>query len=366
MSELRWMRRALELAARGEYTARPNPCVGCVLVRDGEVVGEGYHARAGGPHAEVEALRMAGDRARGATAYLNLEPCAHHGRTPPCADALIAAGVRKVVAALRDPFPQVSGRGFEKLRAAGIEVEEGLLAAEARALNRGFLSLHERGRPWVRLKVAATLDGRTAMQDGRSQWITGEAARADNMRFRARSGAILTGRGTVLKDDPRLTVRLDPPEPFLPPVRVVLDSGLRVPISARVLDEEAPTLLVADEAVVRDRRVEHDPNILAVPRGEKGLDLAAVLAGLAARRIHEVQVEAGPRLTGAFLAAGLADELLLYLNPSLLGDAALPLARLAEPKRLEDRLRFAIADFRRVGEDLRLLLLRTEGCSLAS
>lgn len=349
------MRRALELAARGEYTARPNPCVGCVLVRDGEIVGEGFHLRAGGPHAEVEALRMAGERARGATAYLNLEPCAHHGRTPPCADALIAAGVRRVVAALRDPFPKVAGQGFERLRAAGIEVEEGLLAAEARWLNRGFLSLNERGRPWVRVKVAMSLDGRTALPDGRSQWITGEAARADNMRFRARAGALLTGRGTVIKDDPRLTVRLDPPAPFLPPLRVVLDSGLRVPVSARVLNEEAPTLLIADQAVVRDRRAEHDPNILAVPRAERGLDLGAVLSALAGRGIHEIHVEAGPRLTGAFLAAGLADELLIYLNPSLLGDAALPLARLRAPERLEQRLRFRLRETASIGEDLRLV-----------
>lgn len=349
------MRRALELAARGEYSARPNPCVGCVLVRDGEIVGEGFHLRAGGPHAEAEALRMAGERARGATAYLNLEPCAHHGRTPPCADALIAAGVRKVVAALRDPYPKVAGQGFERLRAAGIEVEEGLLAAEARWLNRGFLSHYERGRPWVRLKVAMSLDGRTALPDGRSQWITGEAARADNMRFRARAGALLTGRGTVIKDDPRLTVRLDPPEPFLPPLRVVLDSGLRVPVSARVLNEEAPTLLIADQAVVRDRRAEHDPNILAVPRAERGLDLGAVLSGLAGRGIHEIHVEAGPRLTGAFLAAGLADELLIYLNPSLLGDAALPLARLQAPERLEQRLRFRLRETASIGEDLRLV-----------
>lgn len=358
MSEVRWMERALELAERGLYTARPNPCVGCVLVRDGEVVGEGFHARAGGPHAEVEALRMAGEKAQGATAYLNLEPCAHHGRTPPCTEALLAARVRKVVVAIRDPFPQVAGRGLAILRAHGVEVEEGLLADAARWLNRGFLSLHERGRPWVRVKLAATLDGRTALPDGRSQWITGEAARADNMRFRARSGAILTGRGTVLKDDPRLTVRLDPPEPFLPPLRVVLDSGLRVPISARVLDEEAPTLLVADEAVVRDRRVEHDPNILGVPRQGGGLDLNAVLRALGARGIHEVQVEAGPRLSGAFLAAGLADELLLYLNPSLLGDRSLPLARLPAPDGLDGRMRFRFREIATVGEDLRLVLER--------
>lgn len=358
MSEVRWMERALELAERGLYTARPNPCVGCVLVRDGEVVGEGFHARAGGPHAEVEALRMAGEKAQGATAYLNLEPCAHHGRTPPCTEALLAARVRKVVVAIRDPFPQVAGRGLEILRAHGVEVEEGLLADAARWLNRGFLSLHERGRPWVRVKLAATLDGRTALPDGRSQWITGEAARADNMRFRARSGAILTGRGTVLSDNPRLTVRLEPPEPFLPPLRVVLDSGLRVPISARVLDEEAPTLLVADEAVVRDRRVEHDPNILGVPRQGGGLDLNAVLRALGARGIHEVQVEAGPRLTGAFLAAGLADELLLYLNPSLLGDHSLPLARLPAPDGLDGRMRFRFREIATVGEDLRLVLER--------
>ncbi|HET9483519.1 MAG TPA: bifunctional diaminohydroxyphosphoribosylaminopyrimidine deaminase/5-amino-6-(5-phosphoribosylamino)uracil reductase RibD, partial [Xanthomonadales bacterium] len=235
------MARALVLAERGLHTTQPNPRVGCVVARDGVVVGEGVHERKGGPHAEVFALHDAGERARGATAYVTLEPCAHTGRTGPCADALVAAGVARVVAACEDPFPEVAGRGFERLRAAGIAVEVGLMRDAARDLNRGFLMRIEHGRPWVRVKLAASLDGRTALGDGRSAWITGEAARADNMRWRARSSAILTGIGTVLADDPALTVRgIEAGGGAVPPLRVVLDSHLRIPPNARVLDDAAP------------------------------------------------------------------------------------------------------------------------------
>src|SRR5690606_17173844 len=236
------MARALQLAARGLYTARPNPVVGCVIAKDGAVVGEGWHPRAGEPHAEVFALREAGERARGATAYVTLEPCAHHGRTPPCAEALVQAGVARVVAAMRDPFPRVDGAGFARLQAAGIAVASGLMEGQARDLNRGFLSRFTRGRPWLRIKLAASLDGRTAMASGESKWITGEAARADVQRWRARSGAILTGADTVLADDPALTVRLGDATPFQPPLRVVLDSRLRSLAMPRVRDGSAPTL----------------------------------------------------------------------------------------------------------------------------
>jgi diaminohydroxyphosphoribosylaminopyrimidine deaminase/5-amino-6-(5-phosphoribosylamino)uracil reductase len=352
-----WMDRALALAARGLYTTAPNPRVGCVLVRDGEVVGEGWHARAGEPHAEVHALRAAGERARGATAYVTLEPCAHHGRTPPCADALIAAGVARVVVAVRDPFPRVDGAGIARLEAAGIAVEVGVGERAATELNCGFLARHARGRPWVRLKIAMSLDGRTALADGTSQWITGPAARADNMRWRARSSAILTGIGTVLADDPKLTVRLDDVETaFVPPLRVVLDSRLRTPPAARVLEGAAPTLLVcAPEALAGHSAIE-PARVLTCPRHATGIGLGVVLAELAARDINEVHVEAGPTLAGAFLHAGLVDELLLYINPSLLGDDARPLAQLPPPATLAARLRYELVEHVQVGDDLRLRL----------
>lgn len=352
-----WMARALALAARGLYTTHPNPRVGCVLVRDGAVVGEGWHARAGEPHAEVHALRAAGERARGATAYVTLEPCAHHGRTPPCADALIAAGVARVVVAVRDPFPRVAGAGIARLEAAGIAVEVGVGEHDARELNCGFLARHARGRPWVRLKLAMSLDGRTALADGTSRWITGPAARADNMRWRARSSAILTGIGTVLADDPRLTVRLDDADTaFVPPLRVVLDSRLRTPPAACVLDGAAPTLLVCAPEALAGHPAIDSARVLTCPRHATGIGLGVLLAELAARDINEVHVEAGPTLAGAFLHAGLVDELLLYINPSLLGDDARPLARLPPPATLAARLRYVPIEHAQVGDDLRLRL----------
>lgn len=347
------MARALRLAERGAYTTRPNPMVGCVLARDGEVVGEGWHQRKGGPHAEVFALRAAGERARGATAYVTLEPCAHHGSTPPCADALIAAGVARVVAAMRDPFPQVDGAGFARLRAAGIVVEYGLLEAQARELNRGFLARIERGRPWLRVKLAMSLDGRTALANGESKWITSEAARADVQRWRARSGALLTGARTVLADDPQLTVRL-PDTEVVPPLRVVLDPGLVSLGRSRVREGDAPTLYVhaPDACIPQDMAVAH---VAAPVRGAR-LDLAAVLRLLAERGINEVQVEAGPTLAGAFLQAGLVDELLLYVAPVLLGAKARPLLDGLAIDTMAQRLRMSLLDSRQVGEDLRLLL----------
>jgi diaminohydroxyphosphoribosylaminopyrimidine deaminase/5-amino-6-(5-phosphoribosylamino)uracil reductase len=350
------MAQALRLAERGAYTTDPNPRVGCVLADGEAIVGRGWHERAGAPHAETHALAEAGARARGATAYVTLEPCAHHGRTPPCADALVAAGVARVVAAIEDPSPRVAGQGLAALRAAGIAVEVGLMREPARELNRGFLSRLERGRPWLRVKLAASLDGRVALDDGRSLWITGEAARADNMRWRARSSAILTGVGTVLADDPRLTVRFDDATAFAPPLRVVLDSLLRTPAGARVLDAAAPTLLVCAPEAVAGHREYSAERVLSCPRHTTGLGLAVVLAELAQRGINEVQVEAGPTLSGAFVHAGLVDELLLYQNPSLIGDTGRALFQLPPLQSLEERSRWRVVDQRLVGEDLRLLL----------
>ncbi len=301
------------------------------------------------------ALREAGERARGATAYVTLEPCAHHGRTPPCADALVAAGVARVVIATEDPFPQVAGRGIATLRDAGIVVDSGLMCEAARELNIGFFSRIERGRPFVRVKLAMSLDGRTALAGGDSKWITGEAARADVQRWRARSSAILTGSGTVLADNPRLTVRL-PDELHVPPLRVVLDRRLRTPAGSHVLDGAAPTLLlhVADTACADDRFAQVERVAVAGQGG--ALDLGAVLTLLAERGCNELHVEAGPTLCGALFAAGLVDELLLYIAPLLLGDSARPLLQLPALADMAARWQLQTVDRRAVGDDLRLRL----------
>jgi diaminohydroxyphosphoribosylaminopyrimidine deaminase/5-amino-6-(5-phosphoribosylamino)uracil reductase len=381
------MAHALRLAERGLFTTQPNPRVGCVIAHDDEVVGTGWHQRAGEPHAEVFALREAGGRARRATAYVTLEPCAHHGRTPPCADALVAAGVARVVIAAEDPFPQVAGRGIEKLRAAGIAVDAGLLRDQARELNIGFFSRIERGRPFVRVKLATSLDGRTALGNGASKWITGAAARADVQRWRARASAILTGSGTVLADDPRLTVRLgegaaqessfqrklessaSPASTnesrwipafagmtYQPPLRVVLDRRLCTPAGSHVLDGAAPTLVLhGAQADVADERFAHVEHAVVAER-DGMLDLPAVLALLAERGCNELHVEAGPTLCGALFAQGLADELLLYVAPVLLGDAAQPLLRLPALDDMAGRWRLRVVEQRSVGLDWRLRL----------
>ena len=348
------MARALRQAERAAFTTRPNPMVGCVIAQGDEVVGEGWHQRKGGPHAEVFALQAAGKRARGATAYVTLEPCAHTGSTGPCADALIAAGVARVVAAMRDPFPQVDGAGFDRLRAAGVVVESGLMEAQARELNRGFLSRVERGRPWLRVKLAMSLDGRTAMASGDSKWISGDAARRDVHQWRARSGAILTGAGTVLADDPQLTVRLEQGVDYVPPLRVVLDPGLATVARGRVREGDAPTLYLhaPDTKPPREMRIEH----IAVPVQGGRFDLDAVLKLLAARGINEVQLEAGATLAGAFLSAGLVDELLLYIAPVLLGERARPLFDGLHIDAMTERLQLQAVDSRRIGDDHRLLL----------
>lgn len=367
------MARALRLAEHGLATTRPNPRVGCVIANGDRVVGEGWHRQAGGPHAEVLALRAAAIDAHGATAYVTLEPCGLHGRTPPCADALIAAGIARVVVASED-MAQRGGGAFDRLRAAGIVVETGLMRDAARELNRGFFSRIERDRPWIRLKLAMSLDGRTALADGRSKWITSEAARADVQRWRARSCAILTGSGTVLADDPRLTVRVSAQEPgfietganpgvaegpcidVVPPLRVVLDSALRTPRGARVLDGSAPTLFVhaADARPADERFAQVERTV--VERHANGLDLGAMLGLLAARGINEVQVEAGPTLCGALFAAGLVDELLLYVAPVLLGDSARPLLALPALADMASRWRLRTIDERAIGDDRRMLL----------
>lgn len=353
-ADVQAMSRALALARQGLTSTHPNPRVGCVLLRAGEVVGEGAHRRAGEPHAEVHALRAAGERAAGATAYVTLEPCNHHGRTPPCVDALIAARVARVVMAVEDPNPAVAGQGAARLQAAGIRVERGLLAAEARALNRGFFSRMERGRPWLILKLAASLDGRTATASGESQWITGAAARADVHRLRAEAGAVLVGAETVLADNPRLTVRDGEATAPRPPDRIVIDSRARVPPQAQVWQDDGArrywltaTEGAAPEGVVR--RV--------LPTGSGGrLDLPAALTALAAEGVNDLLVEAGSQLAGAFLAAGLVDELRLYLAPRLLGAAGRGLADLPGLKSLSDAPAFRIAELRQLDGDLRLTL----------
>lgn len=354
--DCRYMARALQLAQRGLYSTDPNPRVGCVIVRDGAIVGEGWHERAGEAHAEVMALAAAGDRARGATAYVTLEPCCHHGRTPPCTDALLDAGIGRVVAAMPDPNPQVASQGLALLQQAGVVVQCGLLAAEARALNPGFVQRMTHDRPWVRLKLAMSLDGRTALASGESQWLTGPAARQDVQKLRARSSALLTGSGTVLADDPSLNVRL--PETVRQPLRVILDSALRLSPMAQILRMPGQALIfTAVTDPVRQAPLQATgAELVVVPRAAGGLDLLAVMAELARRECNEIQVECGPTLAGALLQAGLVDELILYLAPLLLGDKARGLFALPELQRMSDRAEWTIVETRAVGQDWRLRL----------
>ncbi len=348
------MTEALRLAERGLFSTTPNPRVGCVIVRDGEVVGSGWHEFAGGPHAEIVALRAAGERARGATAYVSLEPCSHHGRTPPCADALIAAGIARVVAAMQDPNSRVAGSGFERLRAAGIQVESGLMQEEARALNVGFVARMSRGRPWLRMKIAASLDGRTALANGRSQWITGPEARRDGHAWRARACAVLTGIGTVRDDDPQLNVR--EVETARQPLKVVVDSQLQLPLSAQLLASGKVLIAAAVEdkaaiAALQDRGAE----VLLLPDARGKVELSELMRELARRELNEIHVEAGVKLNGSLLAAGLVDELLLYLAPSLLGDSARGMFSLPELTDLAQKRLVQFADVQTIGSDLRIL-----------
>jgi diaminohydroxyphosphoribosylaminopyrimidine deaminase/5-amino-6-(5-phosphoribosylamino)uracil reductase len=359
------MARALQLAERGIYSTAPNPAVGCVLLdATGAVVGEGWHQRAGQPHAEVHALQAASMRALGGTAYVTLEPCSHYGRTPPCADALIGARVRRVVAAMQDPNPRVAGDGLRQLEAAGIVTAAGVLEREARELNRGFVARMTRGRPWVTVKLGSSADGRTALADGSSRWITSEAARTDVQRLRARASAIVTGIGTALADDPALTVRdraLDLGGRV--PLRVVLDSCGRFEPGLQLARDGLPTLIFSSDAGAQSlaHLAEARPAALQfepLPADAAGrIDLNAMLRRLATLECNEVLVEAGPRLAGSFLAAGLADEIVLYVAPTILGDTAQPSLVLPQPLRaLAERLQYSYHDVRRIGPDLRLTL----------
>ena len=335
------MGRALELAAKGMYGTTPNPRVGCVIAREARIISEGWHEKAGGPHAEVRALENID--AAGATVYVTLEPCNHHGRTPPCVDALLKAKVTRVVAAMRDPSKD-AGKGGERLAAAGVRFESGLLEEEARELNIGFVSRVTRRRPWVRMKIAATLDGRTALEDGRSQWITGSEARRDGHRWRARACAILTGIGTVRADDPQLTVR--EVETQRQPLRVVVDSRLEMSPSARVL----PALVFSG----REGKLP-GAEVVALPNAAGKVDLPRMLEALADRGVNELHVEAGFRLNGSLVREGCVDEFLVYLNPSFLGDAAQGMLDLPAPGSLDARLKLRVVSLDRLGGDLRLL-----------
>ena len=349
-----FMARALRLAERGLYTTTPNPRVGCVLVREDRVVGEGWHERAGEAHAEIAALKAAGRRAAGATAYVSLEPCNHHGRTPPCTGALIAAKVARVVAAMQDPNPRVAGKGIAKLLAAGITAEVGVLEREARELNIGFVSRMTRARPWLRIKIAASLDGRTALNNGVSQWVTGADARRDGHHWRARSCAVMTGIGTLKDDDPRLTVR--DVHTSRQPLRIVVDSRLRITPQAKLLDGGAVLVATATQNAAKARALEaKGAAVLVLPNPEGKVDLLRLTQHLAGLGINEVLVEAGLNLNSALLRAGVVDELLLYIAPHLLGDAARGMLDLGELDDMKRRLQLDVQQMRMIGPDLRIL-----------
>ena len=349
----RFMAQALQLAALGINSTTPNPRVGCVVVQAGKVIGEGWHQRAGTEHAEVHALHQAGTAARGATLYVTLEPCSHHGRTPPCADALVAAGLERVVVAMADPNPQVAGRGLAQIQAAGIQVDMGLMEAAASELNLGFISRMTRGRPWVRSKAAASMDGKTALANGVSQWISGPAARRDVQTWRAQSCAILTGIGTVLADDPQLNVRdIETPRQ---PLRVIVDSQLRTPPNAKIVG--AGTLIVStlEDTQKIQALLDAGAEVLVLPSADGQVDLTLLLELLAERGVNDLMVEAGATLNGALLEAGLVDELVLYLAPMLLGDTARGLFALPALSKMDERKNLSLRDVRQIGNDMRVI-----------
>ena len=353
-----YLARAIRLAQRGRYTTKPNPSVGCLLVKAGRIIAEGWHRRAGEGHAEVEALKLAGNEARGATAYVSLEPCSHHGKTPPCADALINAGVVRVVAAMEDPNPLVAGNGIRRLQQAGIVTRCGLLADSAAALNRGYVMRMRQHRPLVISKLAMSLDGRTAMASGESQWITGPAARLDVHRLRARSSAVVTGIGTLLADNASLTARLDDPAiKVVQPLRVIIDSQLRTPPDSvmAALPGQSLIITVSNDSALRAALEQAGFEVVRVTATEHGkVDLTAMIGELVRRQINEVLIEAGATLNGALLSAGLIDELIIYQAPSMLGDRGRGLCHLPALDRLEQRIRLKLLDTRSVGDDLRL------------
>ncbi|MCK4833875.1 MAG: bifunctional diaminohydroxyphosphoribosylaminopyrimidine deaminase/5-amino-6-(5-phosphoribosylamino)uracil reductase RibD [Gammaproteobacteria bacterium] len=355
-SNVEYMQRAIRLAEKGRYTTEPNPRVGCVIVKDDEIVGEGWHERAGEAHAEINALAQAGSNAKDASVYVTLEPCSHTGRTPPCADALIEAGVKKVIAAMEDPNPQVSGSGLKMLLDAGIEAEHGLLEAQARALNPGFIKRMESGRPFVRVKLAMSLDGRTAMASGESQWISGEAARNDVQRMRAESSAILTGIDTVLADDPSMNVRLSAQQldvkSVRQPKRIVLDSRLRMPAEAKILSVEGECIVYTTVNMDNDKSY---PFIIETCGTQDGkINLQAMMQDLAAKEINLVHVEAGSVLCGALLKNDLVDEIIIYMAPHIMGDDAKGLFHLPELEQMKDRVSLTIKDVRSIGNDIRI------------
>lgn len=367
--DLAYMARAIRLARLGLYTTEPNPRVGCVLVRDGDIVGEGFHRQAGKPHAERNAIAGAGERARGASAYVTLEPCCHQGKTPPCTDGLLEAGVTRVVAAMGDPNPLVAGKGLALLREKGVAVEVGVLEEQARALNPGFVKRMRDGLPYVRCKLASSLDGRTATASGESKWITCEAARHDVQLLRARSSAIVTGVGTLLADNPAMNVRLsadelpgmEPGERVRQPVRVLVDSRLRIPSHARMLGLPGTTLVACvDQDPTHVMRLESaGANVYVCPESNGRVDLQSLLRYLARQEINEVLIESGPTLAGAALQSGLVDEIVLYLAPHLMGDDARGLFHLPGLERMQDRVELAIRDVRMVGRDLRVTMVPT-------
>ena len=349
------MARALQLARRGLNTTQPNPRVGCVISHNGQVVGSGWHQKAGEAHAEINALRAAGDKARGGTAYVTLEPCSHSGRTPPCVDALISAKIARVVCAIRDPNPEVNGSGFERLKQAGIEVQSGLLEKEAGQLNAGFLKRMRDGLPWVRIKLAQSLDGHIALDNGSSQWISGADARADVQNWRARSDVIMTGVGTLLADDPSLNVRA--PADARQPVRVIVDSQWRSPASARLFGIPGQVMIAGlDELDVPESLSATGADCVGVTASDGRVDLKVLLTELAQRGFNEVQVEAGAILCGSLLEQGLVDELLIYQAPIILGAGAM--SPFAQPllDNMDDRVHLEWVDSRRIGKDLRLRL----------
>lgn len=350
-----YMARAIQLAKRGLYTTDPNPRVGCVIVNEGKIVGEGWHEKAGEAHAEINALKAAGDQARGATAYVTLEPCCHHGKTPPCSDALIAAGINRVIAAMQDPHDKVAGKGLQQLKNAGIDTQVGLMQAQAEALNPGFIKRMRTGKPYVRVKLAMSVDGRTAMASGQSKWITSDAARADVQHWRARSSAIMTGVGTVLADDPSMTARVNGEE--LATTRVVIDSNLSMSESAKMLSLPGHTIIMTtcDEDDEISRLQGAGAEVIDVPAKHGSVDLGAVLDELGKEGYNEILLETGATLSGAMLQAGLIDEMIIYMAPCLMGSEARPLFSLAGIESMDQKINLDISDIRVLGKDIRLL-----------
>lgn len=350
------MSRALQLAEKGLYTTHPNPRVGCVVVKDDVVIGEGWHEKAGLPHAEVLALREAGAAARGASVYVSLEPCCHQGRTPPCTGFLVNAGVKRVIAAMEDPNPQVTGGGVQNLRSVGIDVDVGVLRQAAEKLNRGFVQRIKKGRPWVTVKVAASVDGRTATRSGESKWISNQQSRKDVHHWRARSSVVLTGSGTVLADNPALTVRYV--ETARQPLRVIVDSNFSTPFDAKVVSGPGRVLVaIANTDQVHLENIDSERvEVVYVPNADRTIDLVALMDHLSQREINEVLVEAGPTLSGALMRAGLVNEVLVYLAPSLLGSEGRGMFNLNGLGHLADRLQFDMIDVRQFGDNLRITL----------